>query len=147
MIPGELWATGWSKRKVSKIFTYISKIIWATKIYHTFLSPWELDIYAGVSSLHIFTYFVSLIDQVSFSDYFQKPSSFKVQQFSQIVNDFFSLVPARNKFTSLCTVKVASKNCLSGLQFLELWLVSYHSGNLQSRPSKAHYAFDPKIKE
>ena len=42
------------------------------------------------------------------------------------------------KWHSLCTVKVASKNCLSGLHFLELWLVSYHFGNLQSRPSKAH---------
>ena len=40
---------------------------------------------------------MSLIDQVSFSDYFQKPNYFKVQHCSQIVNDFFSLVPARNK--------------------------------------------------
>ena len=88
--------------------------------------------------LAYFYIFVSFLNQVPLSDCFLKASSFKVHQCSQIVNDFFSLVPARNKFTSLCTVKVASKNCLSGLQFLELWLVSYHSGNLQSSPSKSH---------
>ena len=47
--------------------------------------------------LAYFYIFVSFINQVSFSDYFPKPSSFKAQQCSQIVNNFFSLVPARNK--------------------------------------------------
>ena len=44
-----------------------------------------------------FCIFVSFINQVSFANHFPKPSSFKVRQCSQIVNDFFSLVPTRNK--------------------------------------------------
>ena len=47
--------------------------------------------------LAYFYIFVSFLNQVPLSDCFLKASSFKVHQCSQIVNDFFSLVPARNK--------------------------------------------------
>ena len=43
-----------SKMKVSKINAYKSKNIWVTKIFHTFLVCWILNIYDGVSSKHIF---------------------------------------------------------------------------------------------
>ena len=52
--------TGWSKRKVRKIFAYISKNIWATKIFHTFLRLWAWDIYACVSCWKFFPHLCTI---------------------------------------------------------------------------------------
>ena len=78
---------------------------------------------------HAYFYiFVSFLNQVPLSDCFLKASSFKVHQCSQIVNDFFSLVPARNKLRfsilvqpqSLPKVSITSlAQCIS-VQFLTL---------------------------
>ena len=82
--------TAWSIRKVSKIFAYNSKNIWATKIYHIFLDPWILDIFAGVSCLHVFqdfdvflTNYILMIIMPKSNIWTSEPASKIVQKYTE----------------------------------------------------------------